>query len=51
MDRHGGASVTDGVAVLDALTREPRARERMVAWERELRARLETSGGVAGSPA
>jgi len=43
--------VLDGETVLEGLTRAPRDRERMLAWERELRGRLESSGGVAGSQA
>jgi hypothetical protein len=41
--------VAAGEAVLDALARAPGDRSRMLAWERELRDRLEASGGVAGS--
>jgi hypothetical protein len=43
--------VTDGEAVLDALAQAPGGRARASAWERELRDRLDASGGVTGSPA
>ena len=43
--------VAEGEAVLAALTQAPRDRARMQAWERELRDRLATSGGVVGSRA
>jgi hypothetical protein len=41
--------VTDGEAVLDALAQTPGERARIKAWERELRDRLDASGGVTGS--
>jgi len=41
--------VTDGEAVLDALAQAPGDRARIAAWERELRDRLDASGGVTGS--
>jgi len=40
--------VADGEAVLDALLRAPDARARATTWERELRERLDASGGVTG---
>ncbi len=41
--------VTDGEAVLDALAQTPGERARITSWERELRDRLDASGGVTGS--
>jgi 1,2-phenylacetyl-CoA epoxidase catalytic subunit len=41
--------IADGEAVLDALLRAPEVRARATAWERELRDRLDASGGVTGS--
>ena len=41
--------VADGEAVLDALAQTPGERARITAWERELRDRLDASGGVTGS--
>jgi 1,2-phenylacetyl-CoA epoxidase catalytic subunit len=43
--------VAEGEAVLDALAGSPEARARITAWERELRDRLDASGGVTGSSA
>ena len=43
--------VADGEAVLDALVRTPAERARAMEWERDLRDRLDASGGVAGSAA
>jgi hypothetical protein len=40
--------VADGEAVLAALVRTPAARARVTAWERDLRDRLDASGGVTG---
>jgi 1,2-phenylacetyl-CoA epoxidase catalytic subunit len=41
--------VADGEAVLGALARTPAERARAEAWERDLRRRLDASGGVTGS--
>jgi hypothetical protein len=41
--------MSDGEAVLDALAQTPGARARIAAWERELRDKLDASGGVTGS--
>ncbi|HEY7141367.1 MAG TPA: hypothetical protein VIE44_14780 [Methylomirabilota bacterium] len=41
--------VADGEAVLDTLARTPAERARAAAWERELRGRLDASGGLSGS--
>jgi hypothetical protein len=43
--------VADGEAVLEGLARGPRERERVTAWERELREWLDASGGVTGGAA
>ena len=40
--------VADGEAVLAALVCTPAARARVTAWERDLRDRLDASGGVTG---
>jgi hypothetical protein len=43
--------LVDGGGVLDALVRTPDARARATGWERELRERLDASGGVTGGGA
>jgi hypothetical protein len=43
--------LADGEAVLDALVRTPDERARVMAWERDLRDRLDASGGVTGTVA
>jgi hypothetical protein len=43
--------VADGEAVLAGLARTPAERARIEAWERDLRHRLDASGGVTGSMA
>jgi hypothetical protein len=41
--------VADGEALLDALVRTPGERARAAAWERDLRERLDASGGLTGT--